>query len=284
MYSFYSKIAGTTFDGRQDIIEELSDCGMLNSGQSLFLKREPENPYDRNAIAILHPSTMQQLGYIEKNLAAEMAAKMDTGTRYSAEVSQLTGGTGYRYGVNIILYENSNERIPEEQKSEESEKEQNMEDGFMYSNKIYESICRDLDGNFVYEANREEGSIYMSNLKIESTIGKINVLIRVREDDLVIYASPVAFAVDSENILKVGELCLRINEKYLYPTLDIDFSDNTICSKMFFSCGDRHLEEKEFGHYFLSTALHLQKYGNALMAVSLGFQEPLEALESVKED
>ena len=76
MNSFYSKLAGTTFDGRQDIIENLADSGMLNAGQMLAYRREPNNPYDRNAIAVLHPNTMQQLGYIGRDVASTIAPKI----------------------------------------------------------------------------------------------------------------------------------------------------------------------------------------------------------------
>ena len=287
MSSFYTKIAGVTFEGRQEIIKKLSDEGKLSSGQKLELKREPDNLYDKNAIALLHPDTMQKLGYIGKDLAATMTLRMHEGVRYSAEVSQVTGGDGYSYGVNIIVFEETKATFnSEDSEFEESEENIEIEEGNdMYSRKLYESVCRWLDkGDFSYETDQDEGAIFLSNIKIESTIGKINVLIRVRTNDLVFYASPVAFAISSENIQKVGELCLRINEQYLYPTLDVSFSDNTICSKTFFACGDRSLDENEFGHNFLSTGLHFEKYGNAIMAVSLGFQQPLEALENIKDE
>ena len=286
MSSFYTKIAGVTFEGRQELIKKLSDEGKLSSGQKLELKREQDNLYDKNAIAILFPDTMQKLGYIGKDLAATMALRMNEGVRYSAEVSQVTGGSGYSYGINIVLCENPVTNTADTEIIEETEENIEIEEGNdMYSRKLYESVCRCLDkGDFSYETDQEEGAIFLSNIKIGSTIGKINVLIRVRTNDLVFYASPVAFAISSKNIQKVGELCLRINEQYLYPTLDVSFSDNTICSKTFFACGDRCLEENEFGHNFLSTGLHFEKYGNAIMAVSLGFQQPLEALENIKDE
>lgn len=285
MNLFYSKIAGTTFDGRQDIIEELSDGGMLNTGQRLLLKREPENPYDSNAIAILHPETMQQLGYIEKTLASQMVAKMNFGTRYAAEVSMVTGGTGYQYGVNIILHENPEEYVSEEIGEKEVTEEHNIGGNNMYSRKIYTSVCEWMDASeFGYETDENEGTILLSGVKVDSAIGKINIFIRVRENDMIFYSSPVAFSIDSANIMRVGELCLRVNEQYLFPTFDIDFSDNSISAKTFFPCGDRCLEENDLGHKMAATALHFQKYGNALMSVALGFQTPVEALANVKED
>lgn len=283
--SFYTKIAGTTFDRRQDIIEELSDDGMLEPGQILLLKREPENPYDRNAISVIHPDTMQQLGFIGKDLASTMAPNMDRGVKYSVEVNQVTGGTGYSYGINITVREGD---VPEP-KSEEpqyiEEKKNTEEEEYMYSRKIYTSVCEWLDeSGFSYEADENDGAILMSGIKVESAIGKINIFIRVREKDMIFYSSPVAFAVDSANLMSVGELCLRVNEQYLFPTFDIDFSDNSISAKTFFPCGDRRLEENDLGHKMAATALHFQKYGNALVSVSLGFQSPVEALANIKED
>ena len=102
MYSFYSKIAGVTFDNRQELIEELYDSGQLNVGQQLILVRDRYNRYDNNAVAVMHPSN-RQLGFLSKDVASNVAPKMDRGTRYVVEVSGVTGVDNY--GVNIRITE-----------------------------------------------------------------------------------------------------------------------------------------------------------------------------------
>lgn len=99
--SFFTKIAGTTFDGRQGIISDLKNRGMLNYGQSLLLQREYNNKYDPNAIQVLHSQTKHMLGYIPKDKASDISGKIDNGTNFIAYVETITGGNGYNLGVNI---------------------------------------------------------------------------------------------------------------------------------------------------------------------------------------
>jgi HIRAN domain len=51
----------------------------LEEGDPLLLDREPENPYDPNAIKVLDPATGHHLGYVAKEVAVDLAAEMDHG-------------------------------------------------------------------------------------------------------------------------------------------------------------------------------------------------------------
>ena len=103
MNEFYTKLAGTTFEGRDEIIEELYLSGQLDVGQELVLQRQPYNPSDRNAIAVLHPSNNEQLGWISRQVAQTMAPMIDAGIVYRVFVSTVTGGNGLNYGINIRI-------------------------------------------------------------------------------------------------------------------------------------------------------------------------------------
>jgi single-stranded-DNA-specific exonuclease len=94
---FHTKIAGVSFEGRQDVIAGLRADALLE------LKREPDNPHDRNAIAVHYGSL--QLGFFNRRLAAHIAPLIDAGVRYRARIASLTGGndeTRHR-GVNIFV-------------------------------------------------------------------------------------------------------------------------------------------------------------------------------------
>ena len=100
----HTKIAGVSFEGRQEIIK------ILKVGEILELRREPDNKFDRNAIQILremgewpatHITQYQQLGYINKELAADLADAMDRGINYICKVSSITGEGKDLLGVNI---------------------------------------------------------------------------------------------------------------------------------------------------------------------------------------
>ncbi|MBQ2897924.1 MAG: HIRAN domain-containing protein [Clostridia bacterium] len=103
---FYTKVAGITFEGREELVEELYEDGELDVGQQLILERRPDNPFDSNAVAVVHPSGAT-LGFIPKEKAAIMSPKMYRGTHYTAEVTAVTGGSGYdsHYGINLLIKE-----------------------------------------------------------------------------------------------------------------------------------------------------------------------------------
>lgn len=102
--TFHSKVAGVTKkndDGnsRQEIIRK-----ELKVGDMLFLDREPKNPYDRNAIAVVTSDNEKKIGYINSELASRLAPLMDRGHFIDCCVADITGGApGESFGVNIRL-------------------------------------------------------------------------------------------------------------------------------------------------------------------------------------
>jgi hypothetical protein len=81
---------------RQDIIAE------CRFDEDLELVREPDNPHNENAIAVLRFSSGQQCGYLRANLASQIAPLMDAGVNVTAGVLEVTGGEdGSRFGLNI---------------------------------------------------------------------------------------------------------------------------------------------------------------------------------------
>mgnify|MGYP002534174770 FL=1 len=80
----------------QNILPELEDGSKLN------FAREPNNPYDTNAIKVI--CDYQHIGYIKAELAEEIAPIMDSGKELKGYITQITGGTnGKTYGCNIHI-------------------------------------------------------------------------------------------------------------------------------------------------------------------------------------
>lgn len=95
--AFHTKLAGVTFEGRQDTIAG------LHVDSELELRREPANPHDAHAIAVFFGAL--QLGYISRNVAKHVAPVIDSGERYRARVESLTGGgEGKHRGVNVLIW------------------------------------------------------------------------------------------------------------------------------------------------------------------------------------
>lgn len=100
---FFTKVAGVTrknTDGtdRQKI---LKNC---KRGEQLRLIHEPI-PQDKNAVKVCRENG-EQIGWLNSILAAEIAPRLDKGSKVDAEISEITGGgffSGKDYGCNIKL-------------------------------------------------------------------------------------------------------------------------------------------------------------------------------------
>lgn len=95
---FFSKINGSTFcPGSQEKIKT------LNPGDLLMLKREPENKFDPNAVAV-YANEQQRLGYVPKETAVGLSKQIDTpGTIVKVVVSEVTGRDKANVGCNIKI-------------------------------------------------------------------------------------------------------------------------------------------------------------------------------------
>lgn len=81
------KIAGVTFEGRQEIIS------LLTGKEAVRMLPEPENAYDKNAIAIevSRGGEISKIGYVPRELAKEFAPALE-GEPLTGEIFEITGG------------------------------------------------------------------------------------------------------------------------------------------------------------------------------------------------
>lgn len=91
---FVTKVVGVSFEGRQQKVAGLSE------GSELAVVRQPDNPYDPHAMAIM-TSAGDQVGFLRRQIARALAPLADAGVRYRARVLQVTGGDQRSWGVNI---------------------------------------------------------------------------------------------------------------------------------------------------------------------------------------
>ena len=79
---------------------------------SLVFRREPANQFDPNAIAVfirartlIFFSAELQIGYLNAELAEEIARYIDKGGKLAGSITEVTGGTREKpsLGVNIVL-------------------------------------------------------------------------------------------------------------------------------------------------------------------------------------
>jgi hypothetical protein len=111
-HSFHSKISGVSANnndgrGRQRYIR-----AFCKAGTPLIFKREPNNPYDKDAVAawiearaFFFFTSEVQIGYLNAELAQEISRHLAKGGGLHGEVSEVTGGTRDKptLGVNVLL-------------------------------------------------------------------------------------------------------------------------------------------------------------------------------------
>lgn len=108
----HTKVVGVTFEGRQYALQALERLGSDQKDQvTLTLRREPENEYDQNAVAVdvtyFDPTyltnTTRPLGYVRKELAQVLVADMEGDCEFEVIDFESTGGFNKTRGINISI-------------------------------------------------------------------------------------------------------------------------------------------------------------------------------------
>lgn len=68
---------------------ELFRRGSLSKGTAIQLVHQPDNPYDKNAVAVKVKKTGAMLGYISRELALKYAALINSGKISEASISKI---------------------------------------------------------------------------------------------------------------------------------------------------------------------------------------------------
>jgi len=105
MNSYHTKLAGVTFEGRQGTI------GQMTGDEELRFRREPENLFDSNAVAVDVKTSVisngepvwQPIGYIARDKNSELAQLLSDGKEAFIKVSDITGGGAKAFGVNVYI-------------------------------------------------------------------------------------------------------------------------------------------------------------------------------------
>lgn len=98
-FKYNSKLVGVTFEGRQAVIST------LKGNEELRVRREADNEYDPNAVAVdvKVGEEFLPIGYIAKDKNLEIAKSLDASVPVDIKLSTITGGSGKSFGVNIEL-------------------------------------------------------------------------------------------------------------------------------------------------------------------------------------
>ena len=102
---FESKVAGVTFEGRQEVIAK--HC---RTGKRLDVRPEPSNPSSENALGLwvrgkrpFHQS-WHKVGFVPQQLADRLRKQLERGCSLTARITDVVGGVdGLSYGLRIEI-------------------------------------------------------------------------------------------------------------------------------------------------------------------------------------
>jgi single-stranded-DNA-specific exonuclease len=143
--SFYTKVVGVTFEGRQEIIKN------LEAGDELRLVREAENEYDDSAIRV-ETEEKEQIGYLNSGLAQHLAPYLDVGFHYQVVISEVTGGEQKNLGVNIFIQKEG----CQESKSEDLSKSKRAKLETLSKSEILEEVRSYLLNDYDFRPKQKE--------------------------------------------------------------------------------------------------------------------------------
>ena len=93
-----------TIAGAARFHDDVLQSDELSPGSALTLRREPDNEHDPNAIAVL-TAAGRQAGWVPREVAAELAASLDAGERWTGVVlrERRASPRAPREGVTMLL-------------------------------------------------------------------------------------------------------------------------------------------------------------------------------------
>lgn len=159
--NYYSKIVGTTFENRQDILAH------LEGNEDLRVRREPENQYDPRAVAVdvNIKGKWYPVGYIAKDKNKDIAEALDAGREVEIKISEVTGGDkGKNLGMNICLkYEKDDPEHVSDAKNDpaasQTPQEANLKNPTVYKSKVLgREITVGVDNGHIYLPHYMSGS------------------------------------------------------------------------------------------------------------------------------
>lgn len=147
-----------------------------------------------------------------------------------------------------------------------------------YSRELYRLITRHLDAKgyrYDFDADREMISMIFS---IDCKLSSCDVLIDIRDDKYIVYAKN-SMCADADSRDEMAKLLTYINYGIIYGGFEMDFSDGEVRYRNPVNC-DECLPSEDIIRRSISTPIAMmEKYGDALLGVMMGFLDAKTACE-----
>lgn len=87
---FIIPVVGMSHEGRADLVRQYAQEGLV-----VFLKREPENPFDANAVKVCLGGDIH-IGYVSRQAAFALSGELLRGVKYHCTIDELDAELDYR--------------------------------------------------------------------------------------------------------------------------------------------------------------------------------------------
>lgn len=167
LFKYNSKLVGVTFEGRPAVIST------LKGNEPLRVRREADNEYDPNAVAVDVKVGEEYLpiGYIAKDKNLEIAKSLDADVPVQIKLASLTGGNGKSLGVNIELQYNEAPKDAPVKQAETAKTVEKPTKAQMQSVLAYLTQVVDASGKKTVEPTMYNSVLLGQNIEVQEVNG-----------------------------------------------------------------------------------------------------------------
>ena len=153
-----------------------------------------------------------------------------------------------------------------------------------YAQHIAEAIDSFLTGDdWKYQFDADKG-LFDMGISVKGQLSSCRLKIRVNEDHYLVYAC-ISMQADEASRMKVCDFITRANYGLRNGNFELDLRDGEIRYKSYVDCGEDGYALPDpaiIKKSIYIPAQMMQRYGDGLLAVMYGFQEPEAAIQEIE--
>lgn len=152
-----------------------------------------------------------------------------------------------------------------------------------YSKDICSRIIKFLDHDDWKYRLDEDKEIIKSGLSLKNKMKKVDIVFDLRDDKFFIYMTYPMCAGEDERP-EVLRLINRINYGIMFGNFEMDERDGEIRFRYAVDCDNCLPSQEVIRHGIYRSAATVEKYGDALIMVIMGFSKALDAYKAAQKD
>ncbi len=150
-----------------------------------------------------------------------------------------------------------------------------------YSKAIYNAITGFLDDDDWKYSFDEERELIRAGVSLKNKLQSTRLLIDLRDDKYLVFAT-INLNCDEDARAEMAALLTRINYTLIFGCFEMDFSDGEVRFRFSVDCDGAIPSRAVVQDSIVMPALMMEKYGNAILKVMMGFSDAESAFEEVE--